>query len=728
MHMKRKSLLLLFSALLASAVQDDAIAQTSKYRDKANDPVEKLGYEKKLRWADNLFKQGGYINATDYYTQLLQEQPRNPYLHYQLGESYFYLRDYVMAAKHYGKSYELASTVYPEAVYKEAKMLKMSGEYDKAIQQFNKFITDNPKTYKKLKKSAQLEIDGAEMGKKSILDPIDVNIFNVGPNVNTAYTELAPIPLGDTALLFATMKSNTVVDANKERREDYVSRFMVSHKFKDKAEKDTFQWALPFTDGNFNDPKFHVGNASISPGGDRFYFTKCLEADSNQTSCRIFVSEWAKDRWTEPAELGFEINQNNSSSTHPHITTMGKKEILFFASDRKLQSRGGYDIWYSVYDPRLKSYRRPQNAGKQINTDGDELTPYYDTRTDRLYFASNGWKTLGGLDIFSAKSLSSPSRYEDLTNLGYPINTPADELYYVLDPSGKPDAYVVSNRIGSTALKNPTCCDDIWRIQYEPQLAAQGKVLSQKTQQPVTDVVVKMVDENGNIKTFNSTDGNFDFRTARGHNYVITADKQNHTSTRAVINTQNKKRTDKDDTVKVVIYVDEVTMNENFSLDNILYSYDDAKLLPESAATLEKLIDFLKDNPSLDIEIHSHTDSKGDATYNKNLSQRRAQSVVDYLIENGIGANRLKAVGFGKEQPITENSINGKDNPAGRALNRRTEFKVISDVPTRRLIFDSNKPGTIGEQMKNLGIDTDNIEELGSDSESEYGRPGSRVN
>src|SRR5690606_6172207 len=192
------SLLLLFSALLATAVQDDAIAQTSKYRDKANDPVEKLGYEKKLRWADNLFKQGGYINATDYYTQLLEEQPRNPYLHYQLGESYFYLRDYVMAANHYGKAYELASTVYPEAIFKEARMLKMSGEYDKAIQQFNKFIADNPKTYKKLKKTAQLEIDGAEMGKRSILDPIDVNIFNVGPNINTAYTELAPIPLGDT--------------------------------------------------------------------------------------------------------------------------------------------------------------------------------------------------------------------------------------------------------------------------------------------------------------------------------------------------------------------------------------------------------------------------------------------------------------------------------------------------------------------------------------------------
>src|SRR5690606_31581220 len=132
------------------------------------------------------------------------------------------------------------------------------------------------------------------------------------------------------------------------------------------------------------------------------------------------------DRWSEPAELQYEINQKGSSSTHPHSTKIGKKEILFFVSDRKLQSRGGNDIWYTVYDPKLKTYRRPQNAGKQINTEGNEITPYYDQREGKLYFASDGWKTLGGFDIYSAKG--GPSRYTDLQNLGYPINTSADEM------------------------------------------------------------------------------------------------------------------------------------------------------------------------------------------------------------------------------------------------------------------------------------------------------------
>jgi len=716
------------TALFTTVAQTDALAQASKYRDKSNDPVVKLGYEKKLRWADNLFKQGGYFNAADYYGQLLEEQPRNPYITYQLADCYYFLRDYPLAAKYYGQAYALAKTVYPEAAYKQGIMLKMDGKYDEAIVAFKQFIADNPKTYKKLKKRAQLEIDGCEMGKGSKLDPIDVNILNLGPNVNTAYTELSPIALGDSALLFATMKSNAPVDANKEKRSDYVSRFMVSDKFTNKSEKDTFQWALEFLDGHYNDPKYHIGNPSYSPGGDRFYFTKCLEEAGIEMNCRIFVSEFVKDRWTEPVELGFEINQNNSSSTHPHIAMIGKKEVLFFSSNRALQSRGGYDIWYTIYDPKLKTYRRPQNAGKQINTEGDEKTPFYDSRKGKLYFASNGLKTLGGFDIFEATG--GPSRYSNVSNLGYPINTSADELYYVLDPSGKPDAYVVSNRVGSIALKNPTCCDDIWRIQYEPNLYAHGKVLYQADQKPAEDVVVKMVDEAGNISTFNSKDGLFEFRTSRGHDFVMTADKSGFTSTRAVVSTMGKERTADDDTVFVTIYIDEINFDTGWRLDNILYEFNEANIDPQSASELEKLITFLNDNPALEIEIQAYTDNKGSSAYNKTLSQKRAEAVVNYLVNNGINRDRLVAKGYGDADPIAPNANpNGSDNPEGRALNRRTQFKIISEEPTRRVIYDSNKPGTIGEQSKNLAADQDETSEDGSnDDESNFGKPGSRVN
>lgn len=720
MHMRRKSLLFIFSAfLLTAAVHDEALAQKDKYRNKADDPVAQLGYEKKLRWADGLYKSGSFYNAYDYYVQLLQEQPRNPYINYQAAECAWMMRDYVPAAKYYGFVYSLSPALYPEAVYKEAIMLKMQGEYKTAITRFQKFITDNPKTFKKLKKRALRDIDGCNMAMKSVNDPIPANVKNLGPNVNSAYTELSPLPLGDTALLFATMKANNVQEKTNENRADYVSRFQISHKFKGLDDRDTFQWSLPFLDGQFNDNKFHTGNGCFSPGGDRFYFTRCMENDKNEMTCRIFCSTFEKEKWGTPVLLAYGINEGEFSNTQPYMAKVGKKEVLFFSSNRVLQSRGKYDIWYSVYDPRQKTYRRPQNAGKQINTEGNEASPYYDSKTNKLYFASDGWVTMGGFDIFSADG--GPSRYTNLSNLGYPINTSADELYYINDPVGKPDAYVVSNRVGSIALKNPTCCDDIWRIQYEPKIYAMGKVLNQRTQQPITQAVVKMVDEAGNVKTYNSEDGQFQFLTARGHNYVLTGDKQGYSSSRATVSTEAIKRQDPDDTVFVTIYMDSLTIGE-FRLDNILYDFDKATLRPESAAGLEKLTTLMKDNPSLDVRIFSYTDAKGTDAYNNNLSQQRAQSVVDYLVRNGVDRGRLSAQGKGETNPVGDNKTDD-----GRQENRRTTFQIVTDVPTRRTIFDSTKPGTIGSQESNLkqGEGTDDVEP--TDSDSNFGNPGSRV-
>lgn len=159
----RKNWLLLLLATILVSTQNDVYAQQQrreKYRNKANDPVSKLPYYKKLRWADDLFKAGSYFSAIEYYQQLKQEQERNPYLTYQLAECYWMTRDYVPAAHYYGQAFALASKLYPEATFKQAMMLKMQGEYEQAINQFKKFIADNPKTFKKLKKelSAKLTV------------------------------------------------------------------------------------------------------------------------------------------------------------------------------------------------------------------------------------------------------------------------------------------------------------------------------------------------------------------------------------------------------------------------------------------------------------------------------------------------------------------------------------------------------------------------------------------
>ncbi len=725
----RKNWLYLFIAAIIVTVQYDAIAQTKKerkYRNKANDPVGNLNYDRKLRWADDLYRQGSYFNAVDYYQQLKAADERNPFLTYRLAECYRFVRDYVPAAHYYKEAYALDKKDYPLSGYYAGLMLKQQGEYKAAIECFNQFLLENKKLasgganqnavsdavakdpdrspsakeMKKIKKKVQIEIKGCEMAIQSIKNPEPFTVINAGPNVNTSYTELSPYPLGDSALLFSTMGRNAVIEDNGYDKLQYKEHFLISHKQPGPV-VDSFQWPLAFNDGGFNDGAAHVGNGCFSPGGDRFYFTKCAQGDSMIITCSIFVSRFAEQHWLAPELVPGNVNEPGSSNTMPFVAKVGKKEVLFFSSDRKLQSRGGYDIWYSVIDPRNGAYRRPQNAGKQINTTSDEITPYYDSRVNKLYFATNGLQSMGGFDIYSADG--GPSRYTNLHNMGYPINTSADELYYIKDPLGKPDAYVVSNRIGSYALKNPTCCNDIWRIQGEPKLAVIGKVVSKRTQELIPQTVVKMIDQKGELNTYNSEDGNFMFNMARGHSYVITGDKQGYTSTRASVSTMEIKRSDPDDTVYVTIYLDSI--RNSFSVHNIYYDYDKATLRTESVASLDSVVHFLTDNPSITVEIYSYTDSKGKDEYNMALSQRRAQSVLDYLEKNGIDRGRLTAKGFGSKNAAAPNELNGKDNPEGRQLNRRTEFRIITDVPTRRVLYNSALPGTMDQQEKNLRIE-----------------------
>ncbi len=737
----RKNWLFLILATILVTFQYDSNAQTKnirKYRNKANDPVGKLSDSRKMRYADDLYKEGSYFNAIDYYQQLKADDERNPYITYMLANCYRFTRDYVPAAHYYLEVDAMAKKVYPLASYYGGLMLKQQGEYQAAINEFNHFLDDNKKgtgtttaaqpgvvmdedkfptqkMMKEIKKKAKTEIDGCDMAIKSIKEPQPVTMINAGPNVNTSQTELSPYPLGDTALLFSTQGRNAVIESNGYDKLHYKEHFLYSHK--QPGYVDSFQWPLPFYDGGFNDASVHCGNGCFTPGGDYFYFTKCSEGDTMVITCSIYYSKFNVQGWGPIELVPGNVNEPGSSNTMPCVAKVGKKDVLFFSSNRKLQSRGGYDIWYSIIDPRNGSFRRPQNCGKKINTTGDEITPYYDSRVNKLYFATSGLKSMGGFDIYEADG--GPSRYTDVHNMGYPINTSADELYFIKDPLGKPDAYVVSNRIGSYALKNPTCCNDIWRVQYEPKLAVIGKVVSKKTNDLLPQTVVKMIDQKGEMATYNSEDGNFMFNMARGHSYVLTGDKPGYTSSRASVSTMEIKRSDPSDTVVVTIYMDSV--RNSFSVSNIYYDYDKSTLRPESVASLDSVVHFLVDNPSITVEIYSYTDSKGGEEYNMALSQRRAQSVLDYLEKNGIDRTRLTAKGFGSKNAAAPNANNGKDNPEGRQLNRRTEFRIITDLPTRRVLYNSALPGSMDQQEKNLHVEPESTDD-------EPATPGNKKN
>jgi outer membrane protein OmpA-like peptidoglycan-associated protein len=230
----------------------------------------------------------------------------------------------------------------------------------------------------------------------------------------------------------------------------------------------------------------------------------------------------------------------------------------------------------------------------------------------------------------------------------------------------------------------------------------------------MTQVVVKMTDQKSDMNTFNSEDGNFLFNMSRNHSYVITADRAGYTSSRATVSTMSVKRSDPDDTVTVTIYLD--TIKRSFSVSNIYYDYDQATLRTESVASLDTLFNFMKDNPSISVEIYSFTDGKGTPEYNMALSQRRAQSVLDYLEKNGVDRGRMVAKGFGEKNKAVsaETTEDGKDNPEARQKNRRTEFRIVKDVPNRRVIYRSDRRGTMDEQERNLNSEQEAEDEPGA--------------
>ncbi len=737
--MRSKFLLLLSITLFIGAISYNTFAG------KKDDPAAKLPYKRKMKWADNLFKEGSFYTAEEYYAQLLKEQPRNPYVTYQLAECCWFNRDYVKGANYYGEAYALAPELYPQAPFREGIMLKMCGKYEEAISRFEYYIKNYHGRDKKMKLRAQRHIEGAKMAIASMNDPSNAFIKNAGPNVNTTYTESAPMPLGDTALLFSTMNvpPGKLIDAKKDKRKDYVSRFMWSPKEYDRTKvKDTFEVAMNFNDGKFNDAKYHVSNGSWSPGGTRFYFTKCLEGqaqgskdDTGKIGCKIYVSDFKKGIWAPAKPMDGEINLDGSSNTNPYCAYIGKKEVLFFASDRKQGGAGGFDIWYSVYDSSKKTYRRPQNCGKKLNSFGDDITPYYDSKKKKLYFASNGWASLGGFDIYVADG--GPSRYTNLHNLGFPINSPADDMYYIQDPTGKDNAYIVSNRLGSYYIKNPTCCDDIWRVIKEPSFYVRGRVIDEETNELIPEVAVKMMEDGATAlkDTVYSRNGNFMLYTPMGKNYNITADKAKYISGRTVVSTSDKTAMDPDDTTDVTIYMHKISSDYEFHVRNVYYNFDKKDFQPDSYDALDSLVNFMKDNPSVNVEIRSHTDSKGTDGYNDDLSIKRAEAVMNYMVTKGIDRGRMMAKGEGKNSPIAPNTNGNKDNPVGRQYNRRTEFRIIGDLQDKRIIYDRNKPEFIDRtgsdrRNKNLSIptgsdddDTPVYEETPAEAQ-----PGNKVN
>lgn len=410
---------------------------------------------KHLYTANRLLERSSYYNAITYIEQALVQNPGKISTIHLLADTYRKARDYANAEDYYGlliNSKDPAVFLnYPLIRLDYADALKQNNQYKRAIEQYETFAKAyNGKDRNLYANKARIEIEGCTMAMNAETPIISVQALNA--NVNSGYTDYAPMPVGDSLLLFSSIRSKQLVSTEFS---DYArSKIYAAERIS------TTQWKKAKTlRGKFANSREHIGHSSYSPDGKRFYYTRCPAEEDMQVKCKIYVSERQDNVW-ETASSIREINIAGHKSSTPFITTDNRgTERIYFSSDRP-NGKGGLDIWYVVRRSD-GSYSKAVNFSS-INTPYDETTPYYDITSGNFYFSSNGYPGFGGLDIFEIKS----GEGSDVQNMGKPINSNADDTYYIKSKNGK-YSYLVSNRNNTyNDIASQTCCDNIYAITY----------------------------------------------------------------------------------------------------------------------------------------------------------------------------------------------------------------------------------------------------------------------
>lgn len=594
--------------------------------------------------------------------------PKDDNAYFMLGMAYYVKREYLMASQKFLKSYEINKKKNVASLYFYSKMLKYNGQKDAAIENFAEFkkIAKRTKFYSKNRKEIELEIAGINID--SITNN-DVKISRIDNEINNQGAEFSPIILDQNKFIYSAFNAQKNVFSFYE------------------AEKNNDTWTK--SDNVFDvltNLGYSVGSGSFSKDSLRFYFTICKENWQNKIICEILVTSKSSDTWTNPIKLEKPINLANFTSKHPTVATNSKNaDVIYFASDRP-GGKGGLDIWFTEYDIKYEMFTEPKNLGAKINTRFDEITPFYDFNSHCLFFSSNGFQGLGGFDIF--KTLGEKRKWSSSNNIGKPLNSGADDFFYVIKNNA---GYLISNRSDTLSGKLETCCDDIFAFSYnnDNKILLKGSIYSIN---PIKFENNLAFNENIKVQLYIKADDDYylaeDGHTNFNGEYSFLVDKNN--DYKIIVNTNNSDEflmvnandinVSSSDTINLMALSIDYIPTEAFTINDVYYAYNDYQLTESAKDSIgKKLLPFLNNNKNIALEIASHTDSKGDEQYNIELSQKRAQSVVDFLVANGIETSRLKAKGYGETMPITANIFpDGTDNESGRYINRRTEFKIMS--------------------------------------------------
>ena len=611
-------------------------------------------YENATRHYDN-YNNLGCIEEVN---KAIAEDPKFIEAYYLLASTYSDLKQTQDAISVYEKAISIDEEFYPGAFYLVASLQLSIGKYENAGNNFQKFLKFKGESPIK-QKGAIKGLEVVQFALEQLNNPVPFEMINMGKNINSENDEYLPAITADEQTLIITVRrpkdEQTVSQATKLEEDFYFSN------------KINGEWNKAEPVGPPLNTHGNEGAQCISPDGQYIYYTACNRAEG-RGSCDIYFSRKIGNTWSTPENLGEPIN-TSSWESQPSISSDGK--TLYFASSRE-GGKGNIDIWKSILDESGK-FGVPINLGDSINTRYNEMSPFLHPDNQTLYFSSDGMLGMGGKDIYYSRK-NKDGEWTKPINIGYPINTFADEINLLVNAKGDL-AYFSSDKPGGFG-KYDLYSFELYQ-KARPQMVSymKGKVYDAETLRKLDAKFELLNLETGEIvaqSKANPVSGEFLVCLPVGKSYALNVSKDGY-----LFYSENIALEGIHSEIKPFIKdvpLKPIKVGEIVVLRNIFFETDKFELKNESKVELNKLIDLLKLNKSLKIEISGHTDNVGNEKYNFTLSENRAKTVYEYLSNNGILKTRLTFKGYGWSKPIENN-----DTENGRANNRRTEFKVISN-------------------------------------------------
>lgn len=624
--------------------------------------------EDKIASAEKLFNKYAYIDAIQTYQRVAEKGYKSADLFEKLGDAYYFNADFPNSVKWYTELFSLNEAVPSEYYYRYAQSLKAVGNYNKADLMMNGF----------LQKSGEQIRSKLYADNKDYLAQIKKNSgrYNINSTtINSNYMDYGASFYGDKIVFTSTRDTGGVFTkrVNAWTNQSFTTLYSSTIK------GDSLSEPVKFSK-NINSI-YHEATPVFTKDGKIMYFTrnniyngKVKKDNSGRVLFKIYRAVWEKDQWVQITELPF--NSDNYSVAHPALSP--DEKTLYFASDMP-GTIGESDI-YKIAINENGTFGKPENLGTGINTEARETFPFI-SANNQLFFASDGHPGMGGLDVFVSVAEKGMG-FKKATNVGEPINSSYDDFAYIIDEqTGK--GYFTSNRTAGKGYDDIYSFTELKKLQTDCRQLITGVVTDSDDKSIISGATVTLSDSKFNIikQIVTSADGSYSFEADCGTLYYIKAEKEAYATKEQNVTTLPESGETKSP-ISLGKAVRRVTIGSDlahvFGIELIYFDLDKHNIRKDAAIDLQKIIAVMNQYPKMKIDVRSHTDSRASHSYNQKLSDRRAESTINYMIKNGISADRLAGRGYGETQLINKCADGVKCSEEEHQVNRRSEFIITA--------------------------------------------------